>query len=358
MFYLPYSGYQVVRQLCFALFLFAGSKAFAQYQPVRKAKHDSLYYKTYPGMITGRVYLSKKYTVLALEAPEGVKALRYRPNTPLTMGVGATYGIVTVNAGFPIPFLSPDSKETGKSKYLDLQSHIYAMEWVVDLYGQFYKGYHAVPRGYGSPDISKYYIRPDIRVNLLGASIYRLFNGGQFSYRAAFLQNEWQKKSAGSLLIGAEAYTGVAKGDSALVPAHLGTIFSQHDINRVRFTELGPGIGYAYTYVHEENYFLTGSLTAMGDISFVREFTGSSAERRVTVSPNLMVRIVAGYNSDNWMVNLAWINSSTNLAGKSSNDQYLIKIGSFKMGLAKRITPGKKLKKQLKVIDDLPVPQM
>jgi len=339
------------------LLLSATLAAQAQKQPTR-IKHDSTYYKTYPHQITGRVYLSKKYTTLALEGPEGVKALRYRPHTPLTMGVGVTYGIVTLNVGFPMPFLSPNKAEVGKSKYLDLQSHIYATKWVIDLYGQFYKGYHAVPKGYGSVNPSTYYVRPDMRVNLLGASVYRLFNGEEFSYRAAFLQNEWQKKSAGSLLLGVEAYTGVAKGDSALVPGHLDSVFRQRDITKLRFTEFGPGIGYAYTYVYEENYFVTGSLTAMGDISFVGEFKGKEVARRTTVSPNLMLRFVAGYNSDNWIVNVSWINSSTNLAGKSSNDQYLIKIGSFRLDVAKRLTPGKRLKKRLKVIDDLPIPQL
>jgi hypothetical protein len=326
-------------------------------QKLPASDYDSNYYKKYPGQITGRVYLSKKYTSLSLEGKDRLKPMRYSPNTPVTMGVGATYGIVTLNAGFPIPFLSRDSKETGRSKYLDLQSHIYAPQWVIDLYGQFYKGYHATPKGSGSLRPDSFYVRPDIRVNLIGASVYRLLNGERFSYRAAFLQNEWQKKSAGSWLVGAEAYTGVIKGDSALVPNHLDSFYRQYDIDRVRFTEFGPGIGYAYTHVHNENYFVTGSLTVNGDVSFVREFKGNSSETRTSFSPNLMVRIVAGYNSDNWMFNLAWINSSTNLKGRSSNDQYLISIGSFRLALAKRITPGKKLKKQLKVIDDLqPIP--
>ncbi|MET0462215.1 MAG: DUF4421 domain-containing protein [Chitinophagaceae bacterium] len=320
--------------------------------------YDSTYYRKYPDQITGRVYLSKKYTSISLEGKDRLKPMRYRPNTPVTMGVGATYGVLTLNVGFPIPFLSRDSKETGRSKYLDLQSHIYATQWVIDLYGQFYKGYHATPKGSGSLRPDSFYVRPDIRVNMIGASVYRLLNGERFSYRAGFLQNEWQRKSAGSLLIGGEAYTGVIKGDSALIPNHLDSVYRQHDIDRVRFTEFGPGIGYAYTHVHKENYFVTGSITATGDISFVREFKGAESATRTSISPNLMVRIVAGYNSDNWTFNLAWINSSTNLKGKSSNDQYLISIGSFRLALAKRLTPGKKLKKQLKVIDDLQAPTM
>ncbi|MBO9658753.1 MAG: DUF4421 domain-containing protein [Chitinophagaceae bacterium] len=337
-----------------ALLIFLSDTAFGQILPA--PDYDSTYYKKYPDQITGRAYLSKKYTSMSLEGKDRLKPMRYRPNTPVTMGVGATYGIVTLNAGFPIPFLSRDSKETGRSKYLDLQSHIYATKWVIDLYGQFYKGYHATPKGAGSLRPDSFYVRPDIRVNLIGASVYRLFNGERFSYRAAFLQNEWQKKSAGSLLLGGEAYTGTIKGDSALIPNHLDSMYRQYDIDRVRFTEFGPGIGYAYTYVHNENYFVTGSLTATGDLSFVREFKGKSSETRTSISPNLMIRIVAGYNSDNWMFNLAWINSSTNLKGRSSNDQYLISIGSFRLAVAKRITPGKKLKKQLKVIDDLQAP--
>ncbi len=328
-------------------------------QPSRNdIPHDSTYYKTYPDLITAGIYLSKKYTSFVMEGPEGIKALRYKPNTPMTMGLSASYGVLTLNVGFTAPFFQPNIAETGKSKVLDLQTHIYARDWVIDLYGQFYKGYHATPKGYGSTNPSAYYIRPDMRVNLLGASVYRLLNGEQFSYRASILQNEWQKKSAGSLLLGFEAYTGRAKGDSALVPGSLSSTFRQKDITKMRFTEFGPGIGYAYTYVYEENYFITGSLTAMGDVSFVKETSEYGSARRTTVSPNVMVRIVAGYNSDDWMLNLAWLNSSTNLAGKSSNDQYLIKIGSFRIALAKRITPGKKLKKQLKKIDDFQMPQL
>lgn len=358
MFYLSHTLDRLVRRAFSVLFLFPMITATAQEKPLPPTLHDTAYYKTYPQTITGRLYLSKKYTSLSLEGKDRLKPMRYSPNTPVTMGVGATYGIVTINAGFPIPFLSRDNSETGKSKYLDLQSHVYAKKWVVDLYGQFYKGYYATPRGSGSMRPDSFYVRPDIRVNMLGVSVYKLFSGDKFSYRASLLQNEWQRKSAGSLLLGVEAYTGVIKGDSALIPNHLDSFYRQHDINRVRFTEFGPGIGYAYTYVYEENYFVTGSLTATGDISFVREFKGNTSEQRTSISPNLMLRIVAGYNSDKWMLNLAWINSSTNLKGRSSNNQYLISIGSFRLAVAKRIVPGKKLKKRLQVIDDLPVPQM
>jgi len=358
MFYLSHTSDRFPCRILTALFLFTTIASSAQEKPAPPALHDSNYYKIYPQTITGRVYLSRKYTSLSLEGKDRRKPMRYRPNTPVTMGVGATYGIVTINVGFPISFLSRDREETGRSKYLDLQSHVYAKKWVIDLYGQFYKGYYATPKGSGSLRPDSFYVRPDIRVNLMGASVYRLINGDRFSYRAAFLQNEWQRKSAGSLLVGAEAYTGVIKGDSALIPNHLSSSYRQYDINRVRFTEFGPGIGYAYTHVHNENYFVTGSLTATGDISFVREFKGTTSAQRTSVSPNLMLRIVAGYNSDDWMLNLAWVNSSTNLRGKSSNDQYLISIGSFRLGVAKRIVPGNKLKKRLQLIDDLPVPQM
>lgn len=353
MFYLSHIRNRRGRGVLAALFLSLLLSPEVQGQLKTAPLHDSSYYKTYPQTITGRVYLSKKYTSVSLEGKDRLKPMRYRPNTPVTMGVGATYGAVTLDIGFPLPFLSRDNAKTGKSSYLDLQSHIYGQDWVVDLYGQFYKGYHATLKGSGSMRPDSFYKRRDIKVHLLGASVYRLMNGEQFSYRASFLQNEWQKKSAGSLLIGGEVYTGVIKGDSALIPNQLDSFFHQHDITRVRFTEFGPGIGYAYTYVHEENYFVTGSLTATGDLSFVREYKGASSASRTTMTPNVMIRIVAGYNSDDWMLNLAWINSSTNLKGKSSNDQYLINIGSFRLAVAKRIMPGKKLKKQLKVIDEI-----
>ena len=334
--------------LPFLFLLIAGEYVNAQFL---SASSDSIYYRTYPKQVTGRFYFSKKYTGLALEASGDTRTLKYRPNTTINAGIGATYGIVTLNLGFRVGFLTPDKKEKGKTKLLDLQSHIYSRKLLIDLYGQFYKGFFVDPKGYGTNQ-DAYYQRPDVNVNLVGASVYRLLNPNRFSYRAAFLQNEWQKKSAGSFLVGAEIYSGSIKGDSALIPAILAEDYSQAGVRKGNFTEFGPGIGYAYTAVFHRNFFLTGSFTLNADLSFVKEYGPDFVDKRTTISPNINLRAVAGYNSDVWSATISWIDNSINLKGQPIRDQYLVNAGNIRLTLAKRFRPGKRVVNKLKLIEN------
>ena len=318
-----------------------------------QAKND--YYETFDNYLTGRIYLSKKYTSVALEGPEGTQTLRYRPNSLTTMGVNASYQSLSLTLGSGFGFLNPNQEEKGKTRSFDFQTHLYTRNWVTDIYGQFYRGYYLKDIGSGGPSDRIYYLRPDVKVNMAGLSVYRLFNGEQFSYRAAYLQNEWQKKSAGSFLAGAEVYMGRVKGDSALVPSEVSSFYPQANIRRMRMIELGPGAGYAYTFVWNQHLFATGSATINGDISFVKEETGDNAANRVSFSPNATLRAVAGYNSERWALTISWLHHSANARGRSSNQDYRIKTGDFKITLAHRFIPGRNLKRDLdSVIDLLP----
>lgn len=331
--------------------LLTAQQAFTQ----TRVDTDDEYYVTFEEQLTTRLYLAKKYTSLIMKAPNEIQSLRYRPNSLTTMGINASYKSLSFSFGSGFGFLNPNKEEKGKTRSFDFQTHLYTRDWVTDIYAQFYKGYYLSLGGAPGTADKNYYKRPDIKVRLVGASAYRLLNGERFSYRAGFLQNEWQKKSAGSVLLGAEIYYGTMKGDSALVPSHLNAYYPQQGIHRVRLLEVGPGAGYAYTAVWQENFFLTGSVTINGDISLVKEeFAGGSANR-ASISPNATLRAVAGYNSDEWAATISWLHNSTDAKGKSSNYEYSIKTGEFKITLAKRFTPGSKLKRRLDpIVEKMP----
>lgn len=313
------------------------------------------YYTTYEEQITTRLYLAKKYTSLIMKGIPGIQSLRYRPNSLTTMGISGSYKALSLSFGTGFGFLNPNKEEKGKTRSFDFGSHIYTRNWVTDIYAQFYKGYYLSIGGPAGTADKNYYKRPDIKVNLLGASAYRLLNGERFSYRAGFLQNEWQKKSAGSVLLGAEIYYGTMKGDSALVPTHLNAFYPQQGIHRVRLIELGPGAGYAYTAVWNENLFITGSATINADISMVKEVSIAGSANRTSISPNATLRAVAGYNSEEWAATISWLHNATNAKGRSSNYEYGIKTGEFRITLAKRFTPGNKLKGKLDpIIERIP----
>lgn len=319
--------------------------------PAEGDSSASRHYNIYRRHITARGFLSKKYTDVSLRGPRPFRALHYRPNNAFNAGVGASYGAVTLNLGFNLGFLDQKRDERGKTRFLDLQSHIYTRKWVIDLYGQFYKGYYLTPRGTAAPASHPYYLRRDMDVMVLGTSVYRLLSPARFSYRAAFLQTEWQQHSAGSWLIGFEAYHGQVKGDSALVPSLVAANYSQRDIHKLRFTEFGPGIGYAYTAVWKRHLFITGSLSLNGDLSFVREYRDNTSQQKTAISPNISFRAVAGYNSHRWSATISWVDQTLNLRGPLSSHEYLVRTGNIRFTVAKRLQPGRRLRERLKRIE-------
>lgn len=336
------------------------SMAAAQKNPAADTKQEEKeekegpYIISYKQALLGRLYLSRRYTSLGLQADE-TNELRYRPNTFVITGVNVAYRGLSVSLGTGFDFLNPNRKEKGRTRSFDFRTHLYSRHWVTDLYAQWYRGYYINQSKFENTNGKPYYVRPDIKASLLGVSVYRLLNGKRFSYQAGFSQNEWQKKSAGSLLIGAEVYYGAVKGDSALVPSYLAGHYPQREVYRVRLLEFGPGIGYAYTAVWKEHFFATGGLTVNFDMSLVKESKPGSSASHSSPSPNAQFRMVGGYTNERWAATLGWIHNSTNAKGPSSNKHYRIKTGGFSFTVARRFGAGPKLKKKLDpIVEKLP----
>src|SRR5688572_6935421 len=219
---------------------------------------DTTFYDDYTSQITARFYFSQKYNSLLLDNDDSQLDLTYRPNTTFNMGIGASYDWFTLNLAYGFGFLNQD-EERGETEYLDLQAHFYGQKVNIDLFGEFYDGYYLIPKGKGVTHDS-FYLRPDIKVTNLGANLQYIFNHQKFSFRAAQLQNQRQKKSAGSLLLGAEFYFGIIRADSSIYPSLVAQDSLRHD--QADFFEFGPNVGYAYTLVFLKNFYLTASLGA------------------------------------------------------------------------------------------------
>ena len=208
----------------------------------KKTSTDNGYYITYPDKLVLRLFLSQKFAPFTISASGSDKDLNYKTNSKLNLGVGATYGSTTLNISYGFSFLNKN-KGQGKTKGLDFQFHVYRHKWAVDLLGTFRKGYYLDPKDNNGLNLVNYYQRPDLKRNVIGLSVFQVPNAGRFSYRAALIQNDWQTKSAGSLLYGGEAYYGAIKDDSSFVPIQVGNNFPQAGVNKINFFSIGPGIG-------------------------------------------------------------------------------------------------------------------
>ncbi len=315
-----------------------------------KPTHDTTFYESFQQDIITRIYLSQKYTNLELKKDNGAPRLRYKHNTNLNLGIGATYKNLTINVAYGFGFLNHD-EEKGKAKKLDLQARLYGRIWAIDLYGQFYKDYYEYPKGRGSADNTNYFIRPDLKVNLVGVAAYKIFNYKRFTLHPAFTQDEVQKISAGSVLAGAQIYYGDIKGDSALVPSQLAIFYDRRFISKVRILEIGPGVGYAYTQVFPHHFYFTGSFTLNVNLGLVKETGITESFSHVSANANMLYRLSGGYNNGNWNINAFWVNTRFAAKGSIAGNSYLMNTGNYRVIFSKRLQAGPKLKRILRPLD-------
>ena len=194
-----------------------------------RTKNDSAYIEDYTHDITFRIYGSRKYTNYNIVDTRRDKEVLYRPNDNFNVGFGANYKFLGINFGFNLPFINKDDEVYGRTHSLDLQTHIYLRKLIVDFYWQYYKGYYIAPNengllttaGIASEEGKPLLIRPDLHIRNYGIGMLYVFNDERFSYRAAYLQNDYQKKSAGSLILGGEIFSTKIDGDSSLIPTSL-----------------------------------------------------------------------------------------------------------------------------------------
>lgn len=316
------------------------------YSAIGSIDFDTLYIESYPELITTRIYLSQKATSLALTDNQESIDLDYQPNTSLNFGIGATVKSFTLNLAYGFRILNPEEGQ-GKTRYLDLQSHIYTRKLVIDFFGQFYKGMYLENTRIIKPNYrDPYYVRPDIYEQIFGISGLYVFNNKKFSYRSSLIQNERQLKSSGSFLAGAEAYYGLVNADSALVPAFIddSVFVEMKGYEKIGFLKAGPSIGYAYNLVIAKKFFAMVSLTVNYGIGYNSAFHPDKGTRTDFQGDfGAFGRFALGYNDKNWYLGLSMVynNITTSTDSRLLNAEY--GISNVRINFVKRFRPGPKL---------------
>jgi hypothetical protein len=234
-------------------------------------KADTSYIENYYKDLVLRIYASQKYSTQRI-IDQGEKTnLTYRPSNGYVIGLGFNYKFLGINIGTVFPFAKPDPERYGNTNYLDLQSHLYLRRFTIDFYTGYYSGqYLANSKSVlNDPKYNdEFYIRGDITTYSGGFGIYTNLNPSKFSARGPFLQNEWQKHSAGQPMVGFELYWVGSDADSSFVPSSLTNknFYDGVDFNRWQFYTMNLTGGYAYTFVIRRHFFIMFGLN--GSIGF------------------------------------------------------------------------------------------
>ena len=278
-------------------------------QKTRAMNVDTLYVKDYSHLLTMRLFGSSKFNAFRIGANDGSPDLVFKPNNKINMGIGASYRRFTINLGFGIPFVNNDDARYGRTRYLDAQANLLSPERATNLFLQVFKGYYIDSHDrqeVGWPDqVTELPYRGDLNEFNVGISSMRVYNSRRFSYRAAFNQDAWQRRSQGSTMLGGYALYYRIRADSSLVPTTLARRFDNEvQLRKGDFADGGVMGGYAYTLVHKEHWFVTGSLALGLGLSTQRVVIDGPDDNtaevaRTTLGPgwHLQIRAGAGYNS-------------------------------------------------------------
>ena len=255
--------------LCFlAIFMgfgFTGSYGKDNFIKWLRLKPDTSYVQNNQNDLIIRAFASQKYSAQTIIDREEHTSLAYQPSNGYVVGLGFNYKFLGVNIGTIFPFAQPDINRYGKTKYLDLQSHLYLRSFTVDFYTGYYRGQYLANSEQvlnPLPTGTAYYTRGDIATYSGGFGVYTNLNPTKYSVRAPFLQNEWQKRSAGQPMLGFELYWVASSADSSFIPTQMinPNFFDRVNFNKWRFYSLNITGGYAYTLVIHRRFFVMAGI--------------------------------------------------------------------------------------------------
>ena len=285
--------------------------------------------------------LTKSNTLDIINAPEGRVTLR--PNGNTNLGVGFNYKFIGIALSFGRPLTESSIEKYGQTSSFDLQISSFGKRIGFDGFIQGYRGYYmANPQDHMDWDNPYYPQISDLSIFSIGANAFYMFNSKNFSYKAAYIRNNVQKKSAGSFSTGIFFYQDIVKSNNGLLPQEVrDSVWSDFDLKEFNAFSIGLSAGYQYTFVIKGNLFI--SLQGTPGIGY-RHLSVTTLDDRVgnvnELAWQLTARVAIGYEFKHFYVGAM---GSTILRSFKYND-YTVDLGTeqFRVMIGKRFDVSRK----------------
>lgn len=201
---------------------------------------DSNYIEQNKDMWSIRIYSVLKSQLLQYRNQSD--SYNYRPNNVTGAGIGVSYQSLLLDLGINLKL-----EQENPSDRFDLQGDLIWKQHFISFYIQKY-------RGFDYDEGTSF--RKDLKTQNFGFNYLHLFNHKRLSLAAAFQGTQIQKKSAGSLGLGAFFSVFKTKADSSFLPDN-----NFGDANVEKINSVFPGLMASYThmFVLPQHLFLLAS---------------------------------------------------------------------------------------------------
>jgi hypothetical protein len=307
---------------------------------------DTTYITDYTHLFTTRLFLLfQNASLLINPAGDNISKITYHPNVNVRIGIAGFWKWFGLGISINNPFYKIDQETYGKTTTLDLRVNAFGRSVAGELFFQKYKSFYI-----SSPERTDdtHYIIPDMQTYSLGIAGYYIYNARRFSIRAAFIQNERQKKSAGSLVVRPSFLYYRISSDHGIIPVELVDeyhISASNLITSGEFYSVGLSPGYVYTLVVLKNFYVTAAVFP----GVAAQFSSYSNELNVYTNFEfafqLNGRFALGYNSDKWFLGGSIQTGFNEVPDKLNNALFSYDIAQFRFWGGTRFDIFKKKKK-------------
>lgn len=218
---------------------------------------DTTYIKNYSDKFVLKLIGVNKFNYFKIKDNRENTSVRYRPDRRLNLGIGFSYKWFALDLAFNVGIT--ENSDFQNSKYFDFQGNIFSSRQFITATYQYYYGYQISKfNGVNTDQYPQSSNRDDIRTIFLNLEYTFALNFDKFSLKAPFIQNEIQRKSAGSFLLGASFNMFTLDADSAAIPSTVLSYFNTKlHLTGLNTTSAAINFGYMYTFVWKEYFYVT-----------------------------------------------------------------------------------------------------
>jgi len=283
------------------------------------------------------------------------QSAQFSPAGITNLGGGFNYKWLGLSLSFGLPSSAESDYKYGKTNRFDAQLNIYSKKFGVDVIFQNYSGFHLEnPEELTTWNEDYQPQLPAMQSASVGFGGYYFFNHEKFSYKAAYVRNTIQNKSAGSFLLGgfySLDYAGFEEGafeaDTivSFIPKELPKeVIDSFNVKAFVSHTYGISLGYTYTLVFLKKCFINLSLApGFGAKSLkLHNSRGENSSKSGVVS-RITVRSSIGYDNKHFLFGFTSYMRTANI----TFENYEIKpsTSSVRLFIAKRFSIKKKRSK-------------
>lgn len=240
--------------------------AFSQVESkikTKESKFDTSFVEDISNHLSIRAYNTWKNSEVTFTDITTNKSIILAPNNSVDLGFEFDYKWLGFGFNLGINKINNDDTTFGKTTRTDFQFSIYGNSYGFDAYFQSYKGFYL--KNYNNYIDTTFTIYPQLNNMELfstGLSGYYVFNHKKFSYKAAYVRNQLQKKGQGSMVLG--AYFNYSAGNKLngfsddVLPDSVKTLFN---VKAFTSSSYGINFGYTFTFIIAKVFFINLSLS-------------------------------------------------------------------------------------------------